>query len=106
MSKVQTPHTEKRVSRRAKMNQMMRVRPSEPRDEHFEDLPISINVSKQGIYFHTNHPAYYKGMRLFITFPFTFVHNPMNSEYLAEVVRVENLANKRFGIAVHFIMPV
>jgi len=25
---------------------------------------------------------------------------------LAEVVRVENLANKRFGIAVHFIMPV
>jgi hypothetical protein len=47
------PHGEKRRSRRAKMARTMRVRPSEPRDEHFEDLTTSINASKDGIYFTT-----------------------------------------------------
>ena len=46
-------YAEKRQSRRAKIARTVRVRPSEPRDEHFEDLPISINASKEGIYFKT-----------------------------------------------------
>jgi hypothetical protein len=87
--------------RRAKIVKPLRVRPSEPRDDHFEDLPVSINASKEGIYFHTRRNSYYKGMRLFITFPFASSHDPMNCEYVAEVVRVEKLANGRFGIAVH-----
>jgi hypothetical protein len=45
-------------------------------------------------------------MRLFLTFPYTFVNDPTNCEYLAEVVRVEKLSNNRFGIAVHLIMTV
>jgi hypothetical protein len=97
----ETQYPVKRRSRRAKIAKPLRVRPSEPRDEHFEDLPVSINASKEGIYFHTRRPNYYKGMRLFITFPFASSHDPMNCEYVAEVVRVENLANGRFGIAVH-----
>jgi hypothetical protein len=43
-------------------------------------------------------------MRLFVTYPFTFTGDPMKSEYLAEVVRVEHLADCRFGIAVRLIM--
>jgi hypothetical protein len=98
------PH--KRKYRRAKLVKPLRVRPSEPRDEHFEDLPVSINASKEGIYFHTRRSNYYKGMRLFITFPFASAHDPMNCEYVAEVVRVETLANGRFGIAVHLILTM
>jgi PilZ domain len=90
----------KRRYRRAKIAKPLRVRPSDPRDEHFEDLPVSINASKDGIYFHTRRSNYYKGMRLFITFPFASAHDPMNCEYVAEVVRVESLAHGRFGIAV------
>jgi hypothetical protein len=97
----ETEYPQKRRSRRAKIAKPLRVRPSDPRDEHFEDLPISINASKEGIYFQTRRPNYYKGMRLFITFPFASAHDPMNCEYVAEVVRVESLANGRFGIAVH-----
>ena len=41
-----------------------------------------------------------RGMRLFVTHPFTFTGDPMKSEYLAEVVRVDHLADSRFGIAV------
>jgi hypothetical protein len=44
-----TDHPEKRGDRGAKMARPIRVRPSEPRDEHFEDLPVSVNASKEGI---------------------------------------------------------
>jgi len=99
-------YAEKRRSRRAKIVKPLRVRPSEPRDEHFEDNPVSINASKEGIYFHTRRGNYYKGMRLFVTFPYTSVHDPMNCEYVAEVVRVEKLANGRYGVAVQLKMTM
>ena len=99
-------YTQQRRSRRAKIAKPLRVRPSEPRDDHFEDLPVSINASKEGIYFHTRRPNYYKGMRVFVTFPFASPHDPMNCEYVAEVVRVESLANGRFGVALHLKMTM
>jgi hypothetical protein len=99
-------YADKRRSRRAKIAKPLRVRPSEPRDEHFEDMPVSINASKEGIYFQTRRDTYYKGMRVFVTFPFTSPHDPMNCEYVAEVVRVENLPNNRFGVALHLLMTV
>jgi hypothetical protein len=69
-------------------------------------MPISVNASKEGIYFHTRRPNYYKGMRVFVTFPFTSAHDPMSCEYVAEVVRVEELPNARFGVALHLIMTM
>jgi hypothetical protein len=84
----------------------MRVRPSEPRDDHFEDLPNSVNASKHGIYFISKRSNYYKGMRVFVTFPYTSAHDPMNFEYLAEVVRIDTLPNNKFGIAVDLKMSV
>jgi PilZ domain len=99
-------YPQKRRSRRVKMSRPLRVRPSEPRDEHFEDLITSINVSKEGIYFHSRRAGYYKGMRVFVTFPFSSAHDPMNCEYVAEVVRVEELPNKRFGVAVDLKMSM
>jgi hypothetical protein len=99
-------YPQKRRSRRVKMSRALRVRPSEPRDEHFEDLITSINVSKEGIYFHSRRAGYYKGMRVFVTFPFSSAHDPMSCEYVAEVVRVEELPNKRFGVAVDLKMSM
>ena len=101
-----TKSAEKRRSRRAKMSRPARVRPSEPRDEHFEDLPVSVNASKDGIYFITRLNSYYKGMRVFVTFPFSSPHDPMNCEYVAEVVRVEELPKGKYGVAVHLKMSV
>jgi hypothetical protein len=99
-------YPEKRRSRRAKMARQLRVRPSEPRDEHFEDLPISINASREGILFTTRKENYYPGMRVFVTFPYSSPHDPMNCEYVAQVVRVEKLPNKKFGVAVNLLMTV
>jgi hypothetical protein len=99
----ETKYSEQRRSRRAKIARPVRVRPSDPRDDHFEDLPISVNASKEGIFFTTRRANYYKGMRVFVTFPFSSAHDPMNCEYVAEVVRVENLPNNKFGVAVHLL---
>ena len=98
--------SEHRRSRRAKIARPLRVRPSEPRDEHFEDLPTSLNASKEGIYFVSRRQNYYKGMRVFVTFPFNSQHDPMNCEYVGEVVRVETLPNGKFGVALHLLMTV
>src|SRR5262249_39064383 len=96
--------SEKRRSRRAKIGSPVKVRPSDPRDEHFEDFPTSVNASREGIYFLTKNSEYYQGMRLFVTFPFTSAHDPMSCEYVARVVRVENLPNsKKFGVAVELL---
>jgi len=99
-------NAEKRLNRRTKIAKPLRVRPSQPRDEHFEDTATSVNASKDGIYFQTRRENYYKGMRVFVTFPFTSPHDPMNCEYVAEVVRIEKLPNNRFGVALHLLMTL
>jgi PilZ domain len=104
-SAAEANYPQKRRSRRVRMSRPLRVRPSEPRDDHFEDLIVSVNVSKEGIYFHSRRIGYYKGMRVFVTFPFSST-DPVNCEYVAEVVRVEDLPNKRFGVAVDLKMSV
>lgn len=106
MSQVGSLNKEKRRSRRAKIAKPLRVRPSDPRDNHFEDCPISVNASKDGIYFVSRTSNYYKGMRVFVTFPYTSPHDPMNCEYVAEVVRVETLAAGKIGVAVHLLMTM
>ena len=102
----ETEYAVKRASRRTKMARPVRVRPSSPTDEHFEDFPTSINVSKEGIYFSTRRTTYYPGMRVFVTFPFSNIHDPLACEYVAEVVRVDSLPHNKFGIAVHLQMTV
>jgi hypothetical protein len=102
----ESKYPQKRRSRRVKMARPVRVRPSEPRDEHFEDLIVSVNASKEGIYFLSRRKGYYKGMRVFVTFPYTSGHDPMNCEYVAEVVRVEELPNTKFGVAVELKMTM
>ncbi|MBZ5540263.1 MAG: PilZ domain-containing protein [Acidobacteriia bacterium] len=98
--------TEKRNNRRAKIAKPLRVRPSRPEDEHFEDLIVSANASREGVYFVTHQQNYYKGMRLFVTFPYSSPTDPMNCEYVAEVVRVEPQPNGKVGVAIHFLMTM
>ena len=103
---VEKQYAEKRRSRRAKITRMLRVRPSEPKDDHFEDLPVSINASREGVLFKTRRTAYYPGMRVFVTFPYSSAHDPMNCEYVAKVVRIDKMPNDRFGVAVELLMTV
>jgi hypothetical protein len=104
--KTETRVTDNRRSRRAKIARPVRVRPSEPRDDHFEDIPVSVNASRNGLYFVSRLHSYYPGMRVFITFPYSSPHDPMNCEYVGQVLRVNKLDNGKTGVAVHLQMSV
>jgi hypothetical protein len=98
--------TERRGSRRCKINQLMRIRPSDPEREHFEDLRGSSSVSRTGVAFHTSEKGYEVGMRLFVTMPYSQSPTAMNREFLAEVVRVEPLPNGLTSIGIKLLMEM
>jgi hypothetical protein len=97
---------ERRGSRRCKINQLMRIRPSDPEKEHFEDLRGTTSVSRSGVFFQTSETGYELGMRLFVTMPYSRDPAAINREYLAEVVRLDALPNGLTGIGVKLLMEM
>jgi hypothetical protein len=98
--------TERRASRRCKITQLMRIRPSDPEKEHFEDMRGTLSVSRSGVYFQSSEPLYEIGMRLFVTLPYSQDPMSMNREYLAEVVRRDPLPTGMFGIGLKILMEM
>jgi hypothetical protein len=101
-----TKYTERRGCRRCKITQLMRIRPSDPLKDHFEDIRGSHSVSRTGVYFQSSEPAYEIGMRLFVTMPYSKEPSAMSHEYLAEVVRRETLPNGLFGVGFKILMEM
>jgi len=99
-------HPERRGTRRCKITQLMRIRPSDPNKEHFEDMRGSVSVSRSGVYFQSSEPGYEVGMRLFITMPYSHDPAAMNREYLAEVVRRDVLPTGMFGVGIKILMEL
>ncbi len=97
---------ERRGSRRCKINQLMRIRPSDPEKEHFEDLRGSTSVSRSGVSFQTSEKGYELGMRLFVTMPYSRDPAAINREYLAEVVRLDLLPNSLIGVGIKLLMEM
>ena len=100
------PQTERRGTRRCKITQLMRIRPSDPERNHFDDLRGTLSVSRGGIYFQTSETGYEVGMRLFVCMPYSQEASAMSREYLAEVVRVDALVNGMTGIGFKILMEM
>jgi len=96
--------SERRSSRRCKITQLMRIRPSDPQRTHFDDMRGSISVSRTGVYFQTSESGYEIGMRLFLVMPYSQDPGSTNREYLAEVVRKDPLPNGLTGIGVKLLL--
>jgi hypothetical protein len=99
-------HTERRGTRRCKITQLMRIRPSDPNKDRFEDLRGSVSVSRSGVFFQSSEPGYEVGMRLFVTMPYSQDPACMAREYLAEVVRRDALPTGMFGIGIKILMEM
>jgi len=97
---------ERRGSRRCKINQLMRIRPSDPEKEHFEDLRGTTSVSRSGVFFQSSEQGYQLGMRLFVTMPYSPEPAVINREYLAEVVRLDVLPNGLNGVGIKLLMEM
>jgi len=102
----QTSSPERRGKRRCKITQLMRIRPSDPKKPHFEDLRGSVSVSRSGVYFQSSEPGYEVGLRLFVTMPYSNDPASLNREYLAEVVRRDALPTGMFGIGIKILMEM
>ena len=101
-----TTAAERRGMRRCKITQLMRIRPSDPEKEHFEDLRGTLSVSRSGVYFQSSEAGYEIGMRLFVTLPYSQDPMALNREYLAEVVRRDPLPTGMFGIGLKLLMEM
>jgi hypothetical protein len=97
---------ERRGSRRCKITQLMRIRPSDPEKDHFDDIRSSLSVSRTGVFFQSSETSYEIGMRLFVTMPYTKEPSAMQREFLAEVVRRDPLPNGLFGVGFKILMEV
>ena len=95
-----------RRSRRINVGQPVRLIPSIPRGELFEEIGTTNNVSHEGFYFLTKSKYYEEGMRLLVTLPYHSPRRPHDREYLAQVVRVELLDDSQCGVAVRLLSPV
>jgi hypothetical protein len=84
----------------------MRIRPSDPERDHFDDIRGTLSMSRSGVYFHSSEAGYQVGMRLFVTMPYTKEPTSMQREYLAEVVRRDHLPNGLFGIGFKILMEM
>lgn len=98
---------ESRRSRRAKVGLALRARPSDPeKDDHFEEVRMTLNASRDGIYFATWSESYYHGMRLFVTFPYSSSVALADGEYVGQVMRVDRLGDGRLGVAVQLLTTI
>lgn len=105
-SSARKPTSERRGSRRCKITQLMRIRPSDPEKEHFDDMRGTLSVSRSGVYFQTSEAGYEVGMRLFVTMPYSQDPSAMSREYLAEVVRRDPLSTGMTGIGLKILMEM
>ena len=106
ITSTRSKQTERRNSRRCKITQLMRIRPSDPSRDPFDDIRGTMSVSRSGVYFQSSVTTYEVGMRLFVTMPYSSQPGSMSREYLAEVVRRDHLPNGLFGVGFKILMEM
>ena len=95
-----------RSSRRITLSQPLRLVPSLPRGEFFEEITNTINVSREGFYFLTKREHYQEGMRLLVTLPYHHPRDRSDREYLAQVARIELLDDGQRGVGVRLLASI
>jgi hypothetical protein len=97
---------ERRRQKRAAVKLAARVRPADLCTGDFHEVLITVNASRQNLYFTTISERYSLGMRLLVTFPYDFAHDSIaNPEEAGEVTRTERLPDRRIGVAVQLRNP-
>jgi hypothetical protein len=93
------PPEDRRLSKRVKQTQTIRIRPADPK--FAEEVRLTLNVSWDGLYFATSKHHYCVGLEVFVTRNY----RPQDTDTLEEkgsVVRVDELRAGRWGVAVKF----
>jgi chemotaxis family two-component system response regulator PixH len=92
---------ERRRRRRAKISAQVHVKAVNS-PEPFEEVCMSIDVSRDGLLFTAKHSGYWKGQQLDVTFPYSTAAQALNSAQTADIVRVTEQPGGKFSVAVQF----
>jgi hypothetical protein len=85
---------------------MIRVRPSEPTRDDFDEILPTINASRNSVYFVPQNGIFTLNMRVFITYPYASEPGSLNQDFLGVVTRVDKLPGEKQGVAVELLMPI
>jgi len=97
---------ERRKKTRTKVPRMIRVRPSEPTPEEFDEILPTVNASRNSVYFVPQNGIFELNMRVLVTYPYSSAPGTINQEFLGAVTRVDKLPGNKQGVAVQLLMPI
>jgi CheY-like chemotaxis protein len=92
---------DRRRRRRAKISAQVHVKAVNS-PEPFEEVCMSVDVSRDGLLFTAKRAGYWKGQQLNVTFPFSTAAAALNTPQLADIVRVSEQPGGKFQVAVEF----
>ena len=95
------PFVERRRRKRAKISAQLHLRAVNA-PEPFEEVCMTMDVSRDGLLFTASRAGYWKGQNLEIIFPYSDAAAGMTPPQGAEIVRVTELPGGKFGVAVQF----
>jgi hypothetical protein len=98
---MQTAVKECRITPRETLSEPVLVRPFDPLFP--EEICTTANVSRSGLYFLTPTKHYFVGMNVIVTLNFG-QDDPIHREQIGDVVRVEELDEDKWGVAIRILM--
>lgn len=93
---------ERRRRKRAKISAQVYVRAINS-PTAFNEICKSVDVSRDGLFFVSPHPGYWKGQPLEVIFPYSTAASALNQVQTAQVARVVEHGEGLFGIGVQFV---
>jgi CheY-like chemotaxis protein len=92
---------ERRRRKRAKISAQVHVRSVD--SSPFEEICMSVDVSRDGLLFVTSRAGYWKGQRLDVVFPYSNAAAALNQAQAAEVMRIADAGGGQHGIGIQFL---
>lgn len=93
--------TERRKRRRAKISAQLHISTAGP-SKPYEEVCMTVDISRDGLLFTTDYPFYGRGETLNITFPYSRTPNATEQAQKADVVRIVQHSDGKFGVGVQF----
>lgn len=91
---------DRRRRRRALISAPVRVRGVDVTKGGPDEISTTVDVSRVGLLFATSHPAFYSGMEVAVTFPYSKSPTAIPAEQQGRVARIDVLADGRRAVAI------
>jgi two-component system, cell cycle response regulator DivK len=91
---------ERRRRRRAMISAQVRVRALDVTCGGPDEISTTLDVSRAGFLFLTNHAGYHRGMDVMLTFPYSSAPSAVQAEQCGRVARVSEMGDGRLAVAI------